>query len=73
MGDAAISGGFRCSCGLPARRRLDAVQLPVRRASGQPLLMRAAFGDAGAVEHHDEVRHAHGAEAVRQAHSQGAS
>src|SRR5207249_11314576 len=52
------------ACVSAIRCGLDAVQLGVRPAPGEELVVRADFDDAGAVEHHDQVGHAHRAEAV---------
>src|SRR5688500_18029223 len=45
--------------------RLDAVQLRIGAALRHQVLVGADLGHAGAVEHDDEVGHAHRAEAVR--------
>ena len=46
------------SCGL------DAVEFGVLAVPGHELLVRAEFHQAGAIEHDDEIGHAHGGEAV---------
>ena len=50
---------------LPVGRGLDAVELGVLPAEPHQLLVRADLGDPRTVEDHDQVRHAHGREAVR--------
>jgi hypothetical protein len=46
--------------GLPVGGGLDAVQLGVLAVLGHQLVVAADLKDAGAVEHDDEVGHAHG-------------
>ena len=47
------------------RRSLKPIQLGVRTATPHQFLVRAGFNDSRAVEHHDDVSHPHGGEAVR--------
>src|SRR5579862_163981 len=50
---------------LTIRRGLDAVELRVLSALRHQRLMRAYFDDTRAVQYHDQVGHAHGAETMR--------
>src|SRR5215467_12075231 len=47
------------------RSRLDAVELRVLAALGHEFLMCPDFSETGAVEHDDEIGHAHGGKAMR--------
>ena len=57
---------------LAVGRGLDAVELGVLAAVRHQLLVRADLDDARAVEHDDEVGHAHGREPVRDEHGDAA-
>ena len=48
----------------PIRRRLDAVELGVQAAFRHEVVVGADLGDASAVEHDDEIGHAHGGETM---------
>src|SRR6185503_17114183 len=51
-------------CGSPVGGCLDAVQLGVRTAPEHEVVVRADLDDVRAIEYHDEVSHARGAEPV---------
>src|SRR5262249_47551249 len=52
------------SINLAIRCRLHAVELRVQASFGHELVMRSSLGNPGAVQHDDEIRHAHGRESV---------